>query len=159
MPSEKSDLLQGTLDVLILKTLSNGSMHGWGISQRIQQVSEEVLAINQGSLYPALHRLEERGWISAEWGSSGIGSCRRRSSLSFTSWSLARSRLLAVCRFTMKPPLECFRPQMWVKPRNVNVSGLRYCRISWMEVKGRAAYPGEISSTPILPTRQRSTPP
>ena len=70
MSSEKSDLLQGTLDVLILKTLSNGSMHGWGISQRIQQVSEDVLAINQGSLYPALHRLEERGWISAEWGNS-----------------------------------------------------------------------------------------
>lgn len=70
MPSEKSDLLQGTLDVLILKTLSNGSMHGWGISQRIQQLSEDVLAINQGSLYPALHRLEERGWISAQWGNS-----------------------------------------------------------------------------------------
>ena len=70
MPSEKSDLLQGTLDVLILKTLSNGSMHGWGISQRIQQLSEDVLAINQGSLYPALHRLEEKGWISAEWGNS-----------------------------------------------------------------------------------------
>ena len=70
MPSEKSDLLQGTLDVLILKTLSNGSMHGWGISQRIQQVSEDVLAINQGSLYPALHRLEEKGWISAQWGNS-----------------------------------------------------------------------------------------
>ena len=70
MPPEKSDLLQGTLDVLILKTLSNGSMHGWGISQRIQQLSEDVLAINQGSLYPALHRLEERGWISAEWGNS-----------------------------------------------------------------------------------------
>jgi len=70
MPPEKSDLLQGTLDVLILKTLSNGSMHGWGISQRIQQLSEDVLAINQGSLYPALHRLEEKGWISAEWGNS-----------------------------------------------------------------------------------------
>ena len=70
MPTEKSDLLQGTLDVLILKTLSNGSMHGWGISQRIQQLSEDVLAINQGSLYPALHRLEEKGWIAAEWGNS-----------------------------------------------------------------------------------------
>jgi PadR family transcriptional regulator PadR len=70
MPPEKSDLLQGTLDVLILKTLSNGSMHGWGISQRIQQLSEDVLAINQGSLYPALHRLEEKGWISAQWGNS-----------------------------------------------------------------------------------------
>jgi PadR family transcriptional regulator len=67
---EKSELLQGTLDVLILKTLSTGPMHGWGISQRIQQVSQEVLEINQGSLYPALHRLEEKGWISAEWGAS-----------------------------------------------------------------------------------------
>jgi transcriptional regulator len=70
MPTEKSDLLQGTLDVLILKTLSTGAMHGWGISQRIQQLSEDVLAINQGSLYPALHRLEEKGWIAAEWGNS-----------------------------------------------------------------------------------------
>ncbi len=70
MPPSRSDLLQGTLDVLILKTLSPGAMHGWGISQRIQQVSEDVLAVNQGSLYPALHRLEEKGWISAEWGNS-----------------------------------------------------------------------------------------
>jgi transcriptional regulator len=70
MPTEKSDLLQGTLDVLILKTLSTGAMHGWGISQRIQQLSQDVLAINQGSLYPALHRLEEKGWIAAEWGNS-----------------------------------------------------------------------------------------
>ena len=70
MAPTRSDLLQGTLDVLVLKTLSNGPMHGWGISQRIQQVSEDVLAVNQGSLYPALHRLEEKGWISAEWGNS-----------------------------------------------------------------------------------------
>jgi PadR family transcriptional regulator len=70
MAPARSDLLQGTLDVLVLKTLSNGSMHGWGISQRIQQVSEDVLAVNQGSLYPALHRLEEKGWIQAEWGNS-----------------------------------------------------------------------------------------
>jgi PadR family transcriptional regulator PadR len=70
MAPEKSDLLQGTLDVLILKTLSPGAMHGWGIANRIQQLSEDVLAVNQGSLYPALHRLEERGWISAEWGNS-----------------------------------------------------------------------------------------
>jgi transcriptional regulator len=68
--ASKSDLLQGTLDVLVLKTLSTGPMHGWGISQRIQQWSEDVLEVNQGSLYPALHRLEERGWISAEWGNS-----------------------------------------------------------------------------------------
>src|SRR3984893_10694918 len=70
MAAEKSDLLQGTLDVLILKTLSPGAMHGWGIALRIQQLSEDVLAVNQGSLYPALHRLEEKGWIAAEWGNS-----------------------------------------------------------------------------------------
>ena len=70
MAKPKSDLLQGTLDVLILKTLELGAMHGWGISQRIQQVSESVLQVNQGSLYPALHRLEEQGLIQAEWGAS-----------------------------------------------------------------------------------------
>jgi transcriptional regulator len=66
----KSDLLQGTLDLLILKTLALGPQHGWGISQRIQQISEDVLQVNQGSLYPALHRLEDQGWIDAEWGVS-----------------------------------------------------------------------------------------
>ena len=66
----KTDLLQGTLDLLILKTLALGPMHGWGISQRIQQTSEDVLRVNQGSLYPALHRLEASGWIAAEWGAS-----------------------------------------------------------------------------------------
>ena len=70
MAKQKSDLLQGTLDMLILRTLAVGSMHGWGIAQRIEQVSDGVLSINQGSLYPALYRLEEQGWISAEWGSS-----------------------------------------------------------------------------------------
>lgn len=64
------DLLQGTLDLLILKTLALGAMHGWGISQRIQQISDDVLRVNQGSLYPALHRLEAAGWIEAEWGAS-----------------------------------------------------------------------------------------
>ena len=64
------DLLQGTLDLLILKTLALGPMHGWGISQRIQQVSQEVLQVGQGSLYPALARLEQRGWISAAWSTS-----------------------------------------------------------------------------------------
>ena len=68
--SSKSDLLQGTLDLLILKTLALGPQHGWGISQRIQQISEDVLQVNQGSLYPALHRLEEQGWIESEWGVS-----------------------------------------------------------------------------------------
>lgn len=64
------DLLQGTLDLLILRTLSLGPMHGWGISQRIQQISEDVLRVNQGSLYPALQRLETAGWIASEWGAS-----------------------------------------------------------------------------------------
>jgi transcriptional regulator len=62
-----SDLLQGTLDLLILKTLARGPLHGWAISKRIQLLSNEVLAVQQGSLYPALHRLEQQGWISAEW--------------------------------------------------------------------------------------------
>ncbi len=67
MPKQKSDLLQGTLDLLILKTLALEPMHGWGISQRIQQTSEGVLNVNQGSLYPALYRLEEQGWITSTW--------------------------------------------------------------------------------------------
>jgi transcriptional regulator len=65
-----TDLLQGTLDLLILQTLALEPMHGWGVAQRIQQVSKEVLQIGQGSLYPALHRLEYKGWIHADWGSS-----------------------------------------------------------------------------------------
>jgi DNA-binding PadR family transcriptional regulator len=62
------DLLQGTLDLLVLRTLQSGSTHGWDIAQRIQQVSRDVLRVGQGSLYPALHRLEAQGWISSEWG-------------------------------------------------------------------------------------------
>jgi len=65
-----SDLLQGTLDLLILKTLALEPMHGWGIALRIQQLSKEVLQVGQGSLYPALHRLEYRGWIQSEWAPS-----------------------------------------------------------------------------------------
>jgi PadR family transcriptional regulator PadR len=68
MPDSRLDLLQGTLDLLILRTLRAGPMHGWAISQRIHQVSSDVLRVNQGSLYPALHRLEDYGWIDAEWG-------------------------------------------------------------------------------------------
>lgn len=68
--TEQLDLLQGTLDLLVLKTLALGPIHGWGISQRIQQVSKEVLQVGQGSLYPALHRLERRGWIDSEWSTS-----------------------------------------------------------------------------------------
>ena len=65
-----TDLLQGTLDLLILKTLALEPAHGWAIAQRIQQVSENVLQVGQGSLYPALHRLEYKGWIQAKWGAS-----------------------------------------------------------------------------------------
>jgi transcriptional regulator len=68
-----SDLLQGTLDLLILKSLQREPLHGWGISKRILQLSGDVLSVQQGSLYPALHRLEQQGWISAEWKESNLG--------------------------------------------------------------------------------------
>jgi transcriptional regulator len=67
------NLLQGTLDLLVLRTLQTGPQHGWAISERIQQISDDVLQVNQGSLYPALHRLEHQGWITAEWGVSELG--------------------------------------------------------------------------------------
>jgi transcriptional regulator len=70
MTNERIDLPQGTLDLLILKTLALEAQHGWAISERIQQISSEVLRVQQGSLYPALHRLERRGWIKARWGTS-----------------------------------------------------------------------------------------
>jgi transcriptional regulator len=72
-PESRLDLLQGTLDLLILRTLVTGPKHGWAVSERIQQISEAVLQVNQGSLYPALHRLEQQGWIKAEWGVSELG--------------------------------------------------------------------------------------
>jgi len=67
---EKTDLLQGTLDMLILKILNRGPMHGFGIASRIQQLSDDVLNVGEGSLYPALYRLQDRGWIESEWGQS-----------------------------------------------------------------------------------------
>ena len=67
------DLLPGTLDLLILRTLQNDALHGWAISERIQRISEDVLQVNQGSLYPALHRLEHQDWIEAEWAVSELG--------------------------------------------------------------------------------------
>src|SRR4029453_609237 len=70
MAKEKTDLLQGTLDLLILKALQRGPVHGFGVSVLIRQMSNEVLQVEQGSLYPALYRLEEQGWISSEWGTS-----------------------------------------------------------------------------------------
>jgi transcriptional regulator len=70
---ERADLLQGTLDLLILKTLLLGPLHGWGISKRLRELSSDVLDVGQGSLYPALYRLEDRGWIRSEWGVSPEG--------------------------------------------------------------------------------------
>jgi PadR family transcriptional regulator, regulatory protein PadR len=70
MANNKADLLQGTLDLLILKSLQNEPMHGFGIALRIQQMSKDMLTVEQGSLYPALYRLEDQGWIKAEWGVS-----------------------------------------------------------------------------------------
>jgi len=73
LPNDKSDLLQGTLDMLILKIVALGPVHGYGISQRIRQISKEVLQVQQGSLYPALHRLEKRDWLESTWGESENG--------------------------------------------------------------------------------------
>jgi len=73
MPPSKSDLLQGTLDLLILQVVSLGPLHGHAIAQRLQQMSKDVLQVQQGSLYPALHRLEARGWLKAEWKASETG--------------------------------------------------------------------------------------
>ena len=70
MPPQSNDRLQGTLDLLVLKTLTAGPMHGWSVAQRIQEVSHDALLINQGSLYPALHRLEDAGYVASEWGTS-----------------------------------------------------------------------------------------
>jgi len=70
MPDERIELPQGTADLLILRTLALGPQHGWGIAERLQQISSDVLRLQQGSLYPALHRLERRGWIKARWGTS-----------------------------------------------------------------------------------------
>src|SRR4051794_3449751 len=66
----KTDLLQGTLDMLILRVLSRGEMHGWGIADRIEQLSKSVLSVGEGSLYPALYRLQDQGWVESEWGTS-----------------------------------------------------------------------------------------
>ena len=90
MGKTRTDLLQGTLDLLILKTLQVGEpMHGWGVAVCIQRVSDDVLQLNQGSLYPALHRLEHKGWIGSEWGTSENN--RRAKFYSLTA--LGRSRL------------------------------------------------------------------
>src|SRR5580700_9095091 len=73
MDTQKSDLLQGTLDMLVLKIVALEPIHGYGIAQRIRQISQDVLQVQQGSLYPALYRLEKRGWLSARWGEAETG--------------------------------------------------------------------------------------
>lgn len=88
---DRADLLQGTLDLLILKAVQSAALHGWGISKRIRQLSDDVLQVNQGSLYPALYRLEDRGWITAEWGISPEG---RRAKF-YTLTSAGRKHLTA----------------------------------------------------------------
>ena len=87
--SPKSDLLQGTLDVLILKVVALGPIHGYAIAQRLQQMSREVLQVQQGSLYPALHRLEKRRWLRAEWGATETG----RDARFYTLTPLGRKQL------------------------------------------------------------------
>ena len=73
MAASKSDLLQGTLDLLILQVVALGPVHGYAVAQRLQQISKDVLQVQQGTLYPALHRLEERGWLKAEWRTTDTG--------------------------------------------------------------------------------------
>ena len=102
------DLLQGTLDLLILRALRADAMHGWAISERIQQISRGVLQVNQGSLYPALHRLEHRGWIKAEWGISELGrrarfyslttSGRKQLEIEFENWNTLTDAIARVLR-------------------------------------------------------------
>lgn len=99
MPQAGADVLQGTLDMLILKALALQPMHGWGVAQRIQQISRDALQVNQGSLYPALHRLEYRGWIQAEWGASDNNRRARFYSLTAAGRKQLRAELAAWRRF------------------------------------------------------------
>ena len=102
------DLLPGTLDLLILRTLQNDPVHGWAIAERIQQVSQDVLQVNQGSLYPALHRLEHEGWIEAEWRVSELGrrakyyrltaSGRRQLAIELSAWERMSAAIGRVVR-------------------------------------------------------------
>ena len=107
----KAELLQGTLDLLILKTLALGPLHGWGISKRIRQLSSEVLQIGQGSLYPALYRLEDRGWIDAEWGVSPEGRKAKFYRLTARRAAAARLRNGELARlFTRRESRACAPP-------------------------------------------------
>lgn len=108
--ADKADLLQGTLDLLILKTLVLGPLHGWGIAKRIEQTSSDVLTVGQGSLYPALYRLEDKGWIRSEWGTSSEGrraklytltaAGRRQCARQEASWRLFAGAVESVLRAT-----------------------------------------------------------
>ena len=110
MAGEPTDLLQGTLDLLILKTLALEPMHGFGVSQRIRQLSRDVLNVQQGSLYPALHRLERRGWIRARWGVSEnnrkarfyelTGAGRRQLGVETLTWERLATAVQQVLRTT-----------------------------------------------------------
>lgn len=111
MTEAKRDLLQGTLDLLVLKTLALGPQHGWGIAKRITQLSSDVLRVGQGSLYPALYRLEDRGWIAATWGVSVEGrrakfyrltaTGRRQLTAETEQWRLFAGALEAVLAATL----------------------------------------------------------
>lgn len=108
MSNSKSDLLQGTLDMLILKAVALGALHGYAISQRIQQMSRDVLQVQQGSLYPALHKLENKGWLKAEWGESDTGrqakfyaltrQGRRQLEVESAQWERLASAVTAIMR-------------------------------------------------------------
>ena len=104
-----SDLIQGTLDLLILKTVSVEAKHGWAIAKRIQQLSDEVLQVTQGSLYPALHRLEQQGWVRADWRQTDTGrdakfysltaAGRRQLAKELAQWDRLSSAIALVIRF------------------------------------------------------------
>src|ERR1700756_4747173 len=106
--SPRFDLLQGTLDLFIPPAVPSEGMHGWAVSERIQQISQDVLQVNQGSLYPALHRLEHRGWIKAEWGVSELGrrarfysltaSGRKQLEIESVNWSRLSDAIASVLR-------------------------------------------------------------
>jgi transcriptional regulator len=114
--AESNALLQGTLDLLILKTLALEPMHGWGVAQRIQQISKDVLQIGQGSLYPALHRLEYRGWIQAEWASSDNNrrakfyalteAGRKQLEAELATWDRMAAAIALVLIYTLEPNRE-----------------------------------------------------
>ena len=108
-----SELLPGTLDMLILRTLQASALHGWAISERIQQISEDVLQVNQGSLYPALHRLEHHGWIDAEWRVSELG--RRAKYYRLTAAGRRQPGACAASRRRASAPV-CPSPLAGIRP-------------------------------------------